>query len=159
ELLARGARVNHLNLIQAIGAKMPRVVEALLAKGADPNELDPLGVSASALAKKTKQKDVAAMLKKAGGAAGAPKKQKDKLGVLKELDRRGLFPQLDNGYIYPAAARLHVFRDGERWAIVIETLGYEFKAPDYERFADNVYAVGNCLLVDQGSQQALCPIR
>lgn len=34
------------------------------------------------------------------------------------------FPMLDNGYIYPAAARLSVHADGTDWAIVVETLGY-----------------------------------
>lgn len=69
DLLARGARLSSLDLIVAIQEKLPRVVEALLAKGADPSSLDAYGKdSALTIAKKTKQKDVVEMLKKAGAS-------------------------------------------------------------------------------------------
>ena len=35
---------------------------------------------------------------------------------------------LDNGYVYPAAARLSVHRDRTDWAIVVETFGYSPRA-------------------------------
>jgi hypothetical protein len=34
-----------------------------------------------------------------------------------------VFPMLDNGYIYPVAVRLSIFRDAKRWLMIIETLG------------------------------------
>jgi hypothetical protein len=34
------------------------------------------------------------------------------------------FPMLDNGYVYPAAARLSAHRSADQWAIAIETFGY-----------------------------------
>lgn len=40
------------------------------------------------------------------------------------------FPMLDNGYVYPAAARLSVHSDGTDWAIVVETFGYSPRAGD-----------------------------
>jgi hypothetical protein len=51
--------------------------------------------------------------------------------VLAVLDRCAAaftFPMLDNGYIYPAAARLSVHSDGSGWAIVVETFGYSPRA-------------------------------
>ena len=50
------------------------------------------------------------------------------LGVLDSCAQSFSFPMLDNGYIYPAGARLSVFGDREDWAIVIETFGYSPRA-------------------------------
>ncbi len=50
------------------------------------------------------------------------------LGVLDSCAQSFSFPMLDNGYIYPASARLSVFGDREDWAIVIETFGYSPRA-------------------------------
>ncbi len=38
------------------------------------------------------------------------------------------FPMLDNGYVYPAAARLSVHSNGADWAIVVETFGFSPRA-------------------------------
>lgn len=62
-----------------------------------------------------------------GKPTGAPRKQ-DVLGVLDQCAEHFTFPMLDNGYIYPAAARLSVHADGTEWAIVVETLGYSPRA-------------------------------
>jgi hypothetical protein len=51
--------------------------------------------------------------------------------ILDELDqaaRAFIFPVLDNGYIYPVAARLHAYSDGDSWALLIETVGYSPRA-------------------------------
>lgn len=51
--------------------------------------------------------------------------------ILEILDRAAesfVFPMLDNGYIYPAAARLSCFRNGTGWAFVFETFGYSPRA-------------------------------
>lgn len=48
-------------------------------------------------------------------------------GVLRILDASAeqfVFPMLDNGYIYPAAARLSVFSGKDGWAVVFENFGY-----------------------------------
>jgi hypothetical protein len=46
------------------------------------------------------------------------------LGILDACSAAFTFPVLDNGYVYPAAARLSLHADAEDWAIVIETFGY-----------------------------------
>lgn len=46
------------------------------------------------------------------------------LGVLDKCAEVFTFPMFDNGYVYPAAARLSVHSDGTDWAIVVETFGY-----------------------------------
>ena len=52
----------------------------------------------------------------------------DVLSVLDRSAEHFTFPMLDNGYVYPAAARLSVHGDGLNWAIVIETFGYSPRA-------------------------------
>jgi hypothetical protein len=45
--------------------------------------------------------------------------------ILAALDDTGYrFPMLDNGYYYPAAARLALFRSTRDWALVLEIAGY-----------------------------------
>lgn len=46
------------------------------------------------------------------------------LKVLDDCARVFTFPMLDNGYVFPAAARLNAFADGTDWALVLETFGY-----------------------------------
>ncbi|WP_033252208.1 DUF7003 family protein [Kitasatospora phosalacinea] len=55
---------------------------------------------------------------------------------------RGEFPDLDNGYYYPVAERLHLFGDRTRWALVAELLGY---TPHGNSLVDVVHRFGNCL--------------
>lgn len=50
------------------------------------------------------------------------------LAILDEATARFVFPMLDNGYVYPAAARLSAYRDDIDWALVIETFGYSPRA-------------------------------
>src|SRR5688572_16028787 len=38
------------------------------------------------------------------------------------------FPMLDNGYVYPAASRLSLFRSPDDWAMVIELFGFSPRA-------------------------------
>lgn len=55
----------------------------------------------------------------------------DPADVLTVLDRccdSYDFPMLDNGYVYPAAARLSLFRSPADWAVVIETFGHNMRA-------------------------------
>ncbi|MFJ8110088.1 DUF7003 family protein [Streptomyces sp. NPDC096132] len=55
---------------------------------------------------------------------------------------QGTFPDLANGYVYPVAARLHLFGDATRWAMVVELAGYN---PRDGNLADVLHVYGNCL--------------
>jgi hypothetical protein len=46
------------------------------------------------------------------------------LQILDECCDNFTFPMLDNGYVYPAATRLSLYRTPEDWAMVIEVFGY-----------------------------------
>lgn len=50
------------------------------------------------------------------------------LAILDEEARNFVFPMLDNGYIYPAAARLSLYRSDSDWALVFETFEYSPRA-------------------------------
>lgn len=52
------------------------------------------------------------------------------------------FPDFNNGYYYPVDARLHLMRDSERWAMVVELLGYN---PRGGNLIDVVHTFGNCM--------------
>ncbi|SDT15309.1 DUF7003 family protein [Actinoplanes derwentensis] len=52
------------------------------------------------------------------------------------------FPDLSNGYYYAVDARLHVYRDAHRWALIIETVGY---SPRARNLTDVLHTFGNCL--------------
>jgi len=46
------------------------------------------------------------------------------LNILDDCCEAFTFPMLDNGYVYPAASRLTLFRSDLDWAIVIELFGF-----------------------------------
>lgn len=50
------------------------------------------------------------------------------LAVLDACSDNFTFPMLDNGYVYPAASRLAVYRSPKDWAIVIEIFGFSPRA-------------------------------
>ncbi len=52
------------------------------------------------------------------------------LDILDQCAKNSTFPMLDNGYVYPAATRLSVFRSDEDWAIVIEVFGFSPRTGD-----------------------------
>lgn len=54
----------------------------------------------------------------------------------------GSFPFLDNGYYYAIDARLHVYRDATRWAVIVEAVGYN---PRGYNVIDKLHYYGNCL--------------
>lgn len=62
------------------------------------------------------------------------------LEVLDQCCEHHRFPMLDNGYVYPAATRLSLFRSSADWAMVIEIFGYSPRAgiPD-----THVYTFGS----------------
>lgn len=71
--------------------------------------------------------------------------------ILSQLDQAVQdvrFAALDHGYYYPVDARLHGFRDEARWAIVIETVGYNPRGSD---LFDVLHCFGNCIRGFPGS--------
>jgi hypothetical protein len=69
--------------------------------------------------------------------------EKQILKVLDDCCGASTFPMLDNGYVYPAASRLTIFRSDLDWAIVIETFGFSPRSvlPDINvsTFASRLY--------------------
>ncbi|MCC5578953.1 hypothetical protein IMZ11_25330 [Microtetraspora sp. AC03309] len=52
------------------------------------------------------------------------------------------FPNLDNGYVYPTDTRMHLMRDETRWALVVELVGFNYRAAN---LVDVLHTFGNCL--------------
>ncbi|MDP5103346.1 MAG: hypothetical protein NWP98_05430 [Erythrobacter sp.] len=50
------------------------------------------------------------------------------LAILDQEAKNFVFPMLDNGYVYPAAARLSLYRSSIDWAVVFENFGYSPRA-------------------------------
>lgn len=67
------------------------------------------------------------------------------LDTLDAANRDDVFPAMDNGYVYPAATRLTVLSDAERWAIVFEVVGYDARQPGCSGFDACAYLFGNCV--------------
>ncbi len=67
------------------------------------------------------------------------------LDQLDECAEAYTFPVLDNAYIYPADARMTLYRDEARWALVIEVLGFNVHMGGTEGIDDALYVFGNCL--------------
>lgn len=55
------------------------------------------------------------------------------------------FPVLDNGYIYPITSRMTVLGDLERWVIVVECLGYQYRFKGHSGLENCFYIYGNQL--------------
>ncbi|PYC75302.1 hypothetical protein C7C45_03630 [Micromonospora arborensis] len=53
------------------------------------------------------------------------------------------FPEPEHPHSYLVAARLHAFSDAERWALVVDTVGYNPRAANV---VDVLHALGNCLV-------------
>jgi hypothetical protein len=52
------------------------------------------------------------------------------------------FPDLGHGHLFAMDVRLHVYRDEQRWAVVMETVGYHNRTPNV---CNILYPFGNCL--------------
>ncbi|MES1241131.1 MAG: hypothetical protein ABUT39_05880 [Acidobacteriota bacterium] len=68
--------------------------------------------------------------------------------ILKQLDdcaEAYTFPVLDNAYVYPADTRMTLYRDEERWSLVIEVLGFNSHMGGTEGMDNALYCFGNCL--------------
>jgi hypothetical protein len=65
--------------------------------------------------------------------------------ILDQLDSAAqnfVFPDLGHGYFYAVDARLHAYRDAQRWALIVEAVGY---SPRAGNLTDVLYVFGNCL--------------
>jgi hypothetical protein len=74
--------------------------------------------------------------------------------ILKQLDYCAgdyTFPMLSNGYIYLGDTRLSAYRDENRWAIVIEVVGYNVRAGCHNGLNNCRHCFGNCLLRPPGT--------
>jgi hypothetical protein len=68
--------------------------------------------------------------------------------VLHQLDscaKEYTFPMLDNGYVYLVDTRLSAYRDAARWAIIVEIVGFNFRAGVPYGMQLVLYCFGNCL--------------
>jgi len=84
--------------------------------------------------------------------------------ILAQLDRSAeqfTFPALDNGYIYPADARLSIYRNTQDWLMIIEHLGaYTPRVCGYDTFQNCLHIYGSDLHRPAGtaSEDFLYPI-
>lgn len=65
--------------------------------------------------------------------------------ILAQLDESAQdfrFPDLEHGYSYTIDARLHGYADTERWALIVEVVGYNPRAGQVD---DVLHTYGNCL--------------
>lgn len=74
--------------------------------------------------------------------------------ILEQLDACAeayMFPMFSNGYVYPIESRLTAYRDEERWAIVIEIIGFiGLRGKGHKGINNGLYVFGNCLDVPSG---------
>jgi hypothetical protein len=81
--------------------------------------------------------------------------------ILEQLDHcaRGYtFPMLDNGYVYPGDVRLAAYADKNRWAILIEALGFSYRAMLPHGISTHLYQFGNCLKGEPGMGKHIDPL-
>lgn len=75
----------------------------------------------------------------------------DVLQQLNECSEHYTFPMLDNGYIYPAGAKMTVYRDETRWVIVIEAIGFSYRGGGHNGITNCLHVFGNCLTYQPGT--------
>jgi hypothetical protein len=64
------------------------------------------------------------------------------LGAFDRAAEQLRFPEPEHPYSHLIAAWLHAFSDGERWALVVDIVGYNQRAANV---VDVLHALGNCL--------------
>jgi len=74
-------------------------------------------------------------------------KEKEVLDQLDECAANFVFPMLDNGYSYPIDTRLNLFLKNETWSIIIQAVGYDYRAGAVQNV---LYTFGNCLKLKPG---------
>jgi len=74
--------------------------------------------------------------------------------ILAQFDRCAAeftFPMLDNGYVYLADVRIDAYRDEDRWAMVIEVIGFNVRAGAHDGINNCLHLFGNCLKRSPGT--------
>lgn len=72
----------------------------------------------------------------------------DKQEILRQLDTEAesyVFPMLDNGYYYHGDQKLTIYRDENRWAILLEVLAYNNHMYGLDGITTIANVFGNCL--------------
>jgi hypothetical protein len=75
--------------------------------------------------------------------------------ILKQLDDCAedfTFPMLDNGYVYLANTKLSAFRDENRWVIIIEVVGFNYRGGGHNGIDNGLHVFGNCLNYQAGTR-------
>lgn len=68
--------------------------------------------------------------------------------ILEQLDnatKEFRFPMLDNGYTYPVSTRLSAYRNSAEWKIVIEEIGFHYRAAGHAGIWNCLSIYGNSL--------------
>lgn len=74
-----------------------------------------------------------------------PFTEKEIIDQLNEAAADYTFPMLDNGYAHHGDQKLTLFRDEDRWAMLIEVIGWSNRMPDLGGLATIAYTFGNCI--------------
>jgi hypothetical protein len=76
-------------------------------------------------------------------------------GILEQLDtcvHDFTFPMLDNGYVYLANTQLKAYRDNNRWIIIIEVVGFNYRGGGHYGINNCLHIFGNCLKYPAGTR-------
>jgi hypothetical protein len=79
-------------------------------------------------------------------------KKDDILGQLDQCNADYAFPMLDNGYVYPAGSKLTAYRDDERWVLIVEVIGFNYRDGGHNGISNCLHIYGNCLDYAPGIQ-------
>ena len=74
--------------------------------------------------------------------------------ILNQLDQCNsdyTFPMLDNSYVYPAGTKLSAYRDDNRWVIIIEVIGFNYRGGGHNGISNCLHIYGNCLTYPPGT--------
>lgn len=55
------------------------------------------------------------------------------------------FPMFDHGYFYHGDQQLTLFRDADRWAILLEVIAWHNRVPGLDGLMNVAYTYGNCI--------------
>lgn len=79
-------------------------------------------------------------------------KAQDILHQLDNCNTDFTFPMLDNGYVYLAGTKLTAYRDNERWVLVIEIIGFNYRGGGHNGISNCLHIFGNCLEYQPGTK-------
>lgn len=80
--------------------------------------------------------------------------QKDILDQLNQCADGFTFPMLDNGYVYPVDTKLSAYRDENRWVLLIEVVGFNYRGGGHNGITNCLHLFGNCLSFPPGTNNA-----